>query len=54
MVNIKTANIFKGIFETQKLTRNGKNNAKIRALATWRPRVYHAGIYYDGALYRLP
>jgi hypothetical protein len=54
MVNIKSAYIFNGVFETQKSTRNGKNNAKIRALATWRPRVYHAGIYHDGALYRLP
>jgi hypothetical protein len=50
MVNFKSLHIFKGIFETQKSTRNGKNNAKIRALGTWGPRVYHRPIYHDGAL----
>jgi hypothetical protein len=50
MVNLKSANIFKGIFEMQKSTRNGKNNAKIRALGTWRHRVYHVRIYHDREL----
>jgi hypothetical protein len=50
MVNFKPANIFKGILGMQNSTRNGENFAKIRALATWRPRVYHAGINYDAAL----
>jgi hypothetical protein len=53
MVNIKTANIFKGIFETQKSTRNGKNNAKMRALVTWRFRIYHAGIKQDRVLRKM-
>jgi hypothetical protein len=47
MVNIKTAGIFKGIFEIQKSTRSAKNFAEIRVLATWGSRVYHAGIYHD-------
>jgi hypothetical protein len=34
MVNPEAANIFKGIFETQKSTRNGKNFAEMRALGT--------------------
>jgi hypothetical protein len=49
-VNFEVANIFNRFFETQKSTRNGKNNAKIRALGTWRPRVYHRQINHDGAL----
>jgi hypothetical protein len=48
MVDFKSAGIFKGIFEMQKSTRNGKNNAKIRALVTWHPRVYHAVIKHTG------
>jgi hypothetical protein len=34
MVNERTAGIFKGIFETQKSTRNGKNFAEMRVLGT--------------------
>jgi hypothetical protein len=49
LVKTRSVNIFKGIFETQKSTRNGKNNAKIRALVTWHPRVYHAVIKHTGA-----
>jgi hypothetical protein len=50
MVNLQPAFIFKGIFEIQKSTRNGKNNAKIRALATWRFGVYHGQINHGRAL----
>jgi hypothetical protein len=34
LVNFKVSNIFKGIFEMQNSTRNGKNFAKMRALGT--------------------
>jgi hypothetical protein len=34
LVNFEVSNIFKGIFEMQNSTRNGKNFAKIRALGT--------------------
>jgi hypothetical protein len=44
MVDFKSAAIFKGIFEKQKSTRNGKKNAESGALVTWPPRVYHAAI----------
>jgi hypothetical protein len=47
MVNIKTAGIFNRFFEIQKSTRNAKNFAEIRALATWGSRVYQSGIYHD-------
>jgi hypothetical protein len=48
---LRTANIFKGIFEMQKSTRNSKKNAKMRALVTWHPRIYHAVIKHTGAPY---
>jgi hypothetical protein len=47
-VKPRSANIFNRVFETQKSTRNGKNNAKIRVLVTWHPRVYHAVIKDTG------
>jgi hypothetical protein len=50
MVNFKPASIFNRFFEMQKSTRNGKNNAKIRALGTWRFGVYHGQINHDRAL----
>jgi hypothetical protein len=34
LVNSQSADIFKGIFEMQKSTRNGKNNAKMRVFVT--------------------
>jgi hypothetical protein len=51
MVDFKSAAIFKGVFEMQKSTRNGKNNAESGALVTWHPRVYHAVIKHTGEAY---
>jgi hypothetical protein len=53
MVNIKTAGIFNRFFEIWKSTRNAKNFAEIRALATWGSRVYHSGIYHDASAMEL-
>jgi hypothetical protein len=53
MVNLRIANIFKGIFEMQKSTRNGKNNAKMRAIQTSHVRIYHVAISYIGALHEI-
>jgi hypothetical protein len=50
LVNFKHSFIFKGIFEMQKSTRNGKKNAKMRALGTWGWRLYHVRIYHDRRL----
>jgi hypothetical protein len=49
MVNERTAGIFKGIFETQKSTRNGKNFAEMRALRTWGTAVYPVRVNHIGA-----
>jgi hypothetical protein len=50
MVKIKTADIFKGIFETWNSTRNAKNFAKSGAKKIGTARVYYPSIYHDGAL----
>ncbi len=41
LVNAQVADIFKGIFETQKSTRNGEKIAKSGAFETCRAAVYH-------------
>jgi hypothetical protein len=53
MVNLRVAVIFKGIFETQKSTRNGENFAKSGALGTWAPAIYHPRINYAAPPFRL-
>jgi hypothetical protein len=50
LVNFKHSFIFNGVFEIQKSTRNGKNNAEMRALGTWGRRLYHVRIHHDGRL----
>ena len=49
-VNAQVADIFKGIFETQKSTQNEEKNAKSGARKTCRAAVYHARIYHNAAL----
>jgi hypothetical protein len=53
LVKLRVAVIFKGIFETQKSTRNGENFAKSGALGTWAPAIYHPRINHAAPLYRL-
>jgi hypothetical protein len=50
LVNLKHPFIFNGVFEIQKSTRNGKNNAEMRALGTWGPRLYYVRIHHNGRL----
>jgi hypothetical protein len=50
LVNFKCSFIFKGVFEIQKSTRNGKNNAEMHALGTWGRRLYHVRIHHNGRL----
>ena len=53
VVNLRTANVFNGFFETQKSTQKGEKNAKFRACKTRLRRVYHVGINHDAALGRI-
>lgn len=53
VVNLRTANVFNRILETQKSTRKREKNAKICACKTRRPGVYHARINHDAALGRI-
>jgi hypothetical protein len=53
VVNFESANIFKGILEMQKSTRNGKKFAESGVLGTWHGCVYHAGINHEAACTRL-
>ena len=49
VVNLRTANIFKRIFETHNSTQNEEKNAENRAWETRLPGVYHACVNYDAA-----
>ena len=51
MTNFKSADIFKGILETQKSTQNGERFAKSGAKKTSGASVYHARIKHDGVLH---
>ena len=50
MVNITTANVFNGVFETRKLTEKRKIFAQSGVKNAWRSAVYHAGINHDRPL----
>jgi hypothetical protein len=47
VVNIKTARIFKGFFESRKSAQSEENFAEMRTKFAWAPCVYHAGINYN-------
>jgi hypothetical protein len=50
LVNIESAFIFKGLFETHKSTRNGQKYAKMRAKSARKSGVYHACVKHDKGL----
>jgi hypothetical protein len=53
VVNSKYCSIFNRVFEKQKLTRNGKKFAEMRANRTWESCVYHARIKHDCAVQQI-
>jgi hypothetical protein len=44
LVNIKSADIFKGILQAWKSTQNAENFAEMRTKFTWAAQVNHTGI----------
>ena len=50
MINSRSANIFKQIFEAQKIAQKQEKSQKDYARNNLRPAVYHGHINYNGAL----
>jgi hypothetical protein len=50
LVNAQVADIFNGVFEKQKSSKNEQKNAKIRANLRCRSAIYHERIKHDAAL----
>ena len=53
MVNFTVAIIFKGVFETQKSTKNRKKIAQLRQGKIRRTGIYHGRINHNTALHKI-